>query len=182
MHTFPRNPQLSTPPLRFFLNLLFLWSAWVAMKPRPYGRSSCPCLSPTPAILYVSSLPCCFVPSNGVCVFFWKKQTNKNKHVIHGRYVHVDPWSTCLGGGGGGGGRHVPPPPPPPRAPCRLRAWASTGEGKRSGAGSPAAVYVCKGFTGQKKATSVSCVKLVPVNSSALQAVEWCNPSTSCYV
>ena len=24
--------------------------------------------------------------------------------------------------------------------------------------------------------------KIVAVNSSALQAVEWCNPSTSCYV
>ena len=38
-----------------------------------------------------------------------------------------------------------------------------------------------------EKATSISCVvdtrlKLVVVNSSALQAVEWCNPSTSCYV
>ena len=39
----------------------------------------------------------------------------------------------------------------------------------------------------RKNATSISCVvdtrlKLVAVNSSALQAVEWCNPSTSCYV
>ena len=38
-----------------------------------------------------------------------------------------------------------------------------------------------------EKVTSNSCVvdtrlKIVAVNSSALQAVGWCNPSTSCYV
>ena len=37
------------------------------------------------------------------------------------------------------------------------------------------------------KVTSISCVvdtrlNIVAVNSSALKAVEWCNPSTSCYV
>ena len=39
----------------------------------------------------------------------------------------------------------------------------------------------------RKKSLQNSCVvdtrlKIVAVNSSALQAVEWCNPSTSCYV
>ena len=46
---------------------------------------------------------------------------------------------------------------------------------------------VCRDSLARKKATSIGCVvdtrlKLVAVNSSALQTVEWCNPSTSCYV
>ena len=43
------------------------------------------------------------------------------------------------------------------------------------------------GILWPEKAISIGCVvhtslKLVAVNSSALQAVEWCDPSTSCYV
>ena len=63
-------------------------------------------------------------------------------------------YMVCVCGGGGGGG----------------------------GGGGVVCVCVCV-----KKVTSNSCVvdtrlKIVAVNSSALQAVEWCNPSTSCYV
>ena len=82
----------------------------------------------------------------------------------------------CVGGGGGGGVLYV----------CVCVCMF---------------VYVCVcvclcvcmlkklkiGIHWPEKATSISCVvdtrlKLVAVNSSALQAVEWCNPSTSCYV
>ena len=65
-------PPPPPPPLRYFC-ISFVFVERLGCNEAETRGQAAPASPPTPAIPYVSSLPCCFVLSNGVWVFFVKK-------------------------------------------------------------------------------------------------------------